>query len=326
MPVRSRFPWGTLPTGDSNLRLSILTFHISFAMKILLTGAAGQVGRELQSTLVPLGEVVAVGRDRLDFSQLEAVQQMLETVQPDLIVNAAAYTAVDQAEREPDLANLINGKIPGVLAVAAQQRGAGIIHISTDYVFDGRHSSPYLETDATCPLGVYGASKLLGEETVRAACDRHLIIRTAWVYGVQGKGNFVKTMLRLGAEREELRVVADQVGAPTWSQDLAAAIAQLAPQLSPETAGMYHYTSSGVTSWYDFAVAIFEEAAALGFPLKIQRVIPITTADYPTPAQRPAFSVLSLQKMTALLGAHPPQWRQSLRKMLAELQQQSVVS
>lgn len=289
-------------------------------MKILLTGAAGQVGQELQSTLAPLGEVVAVGRDRLDFSELAAVERLLEEVQPDLIVNSAAYTAVDKAESEPDVANLVNGKTPGILARAAQQRGAGIIHISTDYVFDGSQSSPYLETNATCPLGVYGSSKLLGEELVRTACDRHMIIRTAWVYGVQGKGNFVKTMLRLGADREELRVVADQVGAPTWAYDLAAAIAQLAPQLSPETAGTYHYTNSGVTSWYDFAVAIFEEAAALGFPLKIQRVIPITTADYPTPARRPAFSVLSLQKTAALLGAHPPQWRQSLRKMLVELQ------
>lgn len=290
-------------------------------MKILLTGAAGQVGQELQSTLASLGEVVAVGRDRLDFSQLAAVEHLLEAVQPDLIVNSAAYTAVDKAESEPDAANLVNGKTPGILARAAQQRGAGIIHISTDYVFDGSQSSPYLETDATCPLGVYGASKLLGEEMVRTACDRHMIIRTAWVYGVQGKGNFVKTMLRLGADREELRVVADQVGAPTWAYDLAAAIAQIAPQLTPEIAGTYHYTNSGVTSWYDFAVAIFEEAATLGFPLKIQRVIPITTADYPTPARRPAYSVLSLQKTAALLGAHPPQWRQSLRKMLVELQQ-----
>lgn len=157
---------------------------------------------------------------------------------------------------------------------------------------------------------------------MRAGCDRHIILRTAWVYGTRGKGNFVKTMLKLGADREELRVVADQIGAPTWARDLAGAIAQLAPQLNPETAGTYHYTNSGVTSWYDFAIAIFEEAAALGFPLKIQRVVPITTADYPTPARRPAFSVLSLQKIAPLLGDHPPHWRQSLRQMLLELKQQ----
>jgi dTDP-4-dehydrorhamnose reductase len=291
-------------------------------MKILLTGAAGQVGQELQQTLVPLGEVVSVGRDRLDFSQFDAVRQLLDDVQPDLIVNAAAYTAVDKAESEPELAHQVNAKTPGILATAAQHMGAGIIHISTDYVFDGDQSSPYRELDPTRPLGVYGESKLGGEEAVRAGCDRHMILRTAWVYGTQGKGNFVKTMLKLGAGREELRVVADQIGAPTWSRDLAEAIAQLAAQLSPETAGTYHYTNSGVTSWYDFAIAIFEEATALGFPLKIQRVIPITTADYPTPARRPAFSVLSLQKITPLLGTHPPHWRQSLRQMLLELKQQ----
>ncbi len=155
---------------------------------------------------------------------------------------------------------------------------------------------------------------------MRASCDRHMIIRTAWVYGVGGRGNFVKTMLRLGAEREELRVVTDQIGAPTWSNDLAGAIAHLIPQLTADTTGTYHYTNSGVCSWYDFAIAIFEEAARLGFPLKVQRVVPITTPEYPTPARRPAFSVLSLKKVSSLLGSHPPYWRQSLRQMLAQLQ------
>jgi dTDP-4-dehydrorhamnose reductase len=198
---------------------------------------------------------------------------------------------------------------------------AGIIHISTDYVFDGSQSQPYRETDPTQPLGAYGLSKQKGEAAVQAACPNHMIVRTAWVYGVQGKGNFVKTMLRLGKEREELRVVADQIGSPTWAKDLAGAIAQYATKLTPETAGIYHYTNSGVCSWYDFAVAIFEEARLLGFPLKIERVVPITTADYPTPARRPAFSVLSLQKTNALLGTIPPHWRDSLRAMLKELQQ-----
>jgi len=287
--------------------------------RILLTGITGQVGQELQQTLASLGEVVSVGRDRVDFSQPDAVQQVMETVKPAIVVNAAAYTAVDKAESEPDLAQLVNAVSPGILAKAASRIDAGLIHISTDYVFDGTQSSPYLETDATNPLGVYGSTKLAGEAAVRAECERHFIIRTAWVYGAKGKGNFVKTMLRLGADREELRVVTDQIGAPTWSKDLAEAIAQLTPQLSADTIGTYHYTNSGVCSWYDFAIAIFEEAQQLGFPLKIQRVIPITTPEYPTPAKRPAFSVLSLKKTSTLLGTHPPYWRQSLRMMLKEL-------
>ena len=290
-------------------------------MKLLLIGVTGQVGQELQHTLADRGEVVAVGRDTVDLSQPESVRQVMESVQPQVVVNAAAYTAVDKAESEPELALQVNGNSPGILAEATAAIGAGLIHISTDYVFDGSQSSPYRETDPTNPLGSYGRSKLAGEEAIRAANPLHLIVRTAWVYGVQGQGNFVKTMLRVGADREELRVVCDQIGAPTWSKDLAGAIAQMVPQLTPETAGTYHYTNSGVTSWYDFAVAIFEEGAAIGFPLKVQKVTPITTADYPTPAQRPAFSVLSLQKTTALLGNPPPQWRHSLRQMLAELKQ-----
>jgi dTDP-4-dehydrorhamnose reductase len=291
--------------------------------RILLTGITGQVGQDLQHTLQPLGEVVCIRRDAVDFSEPGAVQQLVDSVKPQIIVNSAAYTAVDKAESEPELAKQVNGVAPGILAKSAQRIGAGLIHISTDYVFDGQQSSPYLETDPTAPMGAYGESKLLGEAAVRAACDRHMIVRTAWVYGVGGRGNFVKTMLRLGADREEVRVVTDQIGAPTWSKDLAEAIAQLAPQLSSDTAGTYHYTNSGVCSWYDFAVAIFEEAAQLGFPLKIQRVVPITTPEYPTPARRPPFSVLSLQKVTGLLGTYPPHWRESLRKMLTLLKQET---
>ncbi len=289
--------------------------------RILLTGANGQVGEELWQTLTPLGEVVPVDRTIWDMAQPESIQPIVQDVQPSLIVNAAAYTAVDQAESEEELANLVNGKASEILAQAAAQVGAGLIQISTDYVFDGNHSSPYLETAPTNPLGAYGRSKLLGEEAIRQHCPHHMIIRTAWVYGVRGKGNFVKTMLRVGAQRDELRVVTDQIGAPTWAKDLALAIAQLAPQLSPETAGTYHYTNSGVCSWYDFAIAIFAEAKTLGFPLQVQRVVPISTVEYPTPATRPPFSVLSLQKTSALLGTHPPYWRDSLRKMLAEWQQ-----
>jgi dTDP-4-dehydrorhamnose reductase len=291
--------------------------------RILLTGITGQVGQDLQHTLQPLGEVICIGRDTVDFSQPEAVQQLVDSVEPQIIVNSAAYTAVDKAESEPELAKQVNGIAPGILAKSAQRIGAGLIHISTDYVFDGQQSSPYLETDPTAPMGAYGESKLIGEAAVRAACDQHMIIRTAWVYGVGGRGNFVKTMLRLGADREEVRVVTDQIGAPTWSKDLAMAIAQLAPQLSPDTAGTYHYTNSGVCSWYDFAVAIFEEAERLEFPLKIQRVVPITTPEYPTPARRPPFSVLSLKKVTGLLETYPPHWRESLRKMLTLLKQEA---
>jgi len=288
--------------------------------RILLTGANGQVGEELQHTLQPLGDVIAIDRNRWDMADPEAIRAIIHTEQPNLIVNAAAYTAVDKAESEAELAHLVNATAPQILATEAHRIGAGLIHISTDYVFDGTSSTPYLETAPTSPLGVYGQSKLLGETAVRQHCPRHMIIRTAWVYGVQGKGNFVKTMLRVGAQRDELRVVTDQIGAPTWAKDLALAIAQLAPQLTAETAGTYHYTNSGVCSWYDFAVAIFEEAAALGFPLQVQRVVPIATEEYPTPAQRPAFSVLSLRKTAALLGAPPPHWRQSLKKMLVEWQ------
>ncbi|MBD2021110.1 dTDP-4-dehydrorhamnose reductase [Leptolyngbya sp. FACHB-36] len=287
--------------------------------RILLLGVTGQVGQELQHTLAAVGDVICVGRDQVNFEQPDSIHQIIEELHPQLVINSAAYTAVDKAESEPDAAIAVNGTAPGMLAIAAEQVGAGLIHISTDYVFDGRRSSPYQEIDATNPLGAYGRSKLAGEEAIRAACPLHLILRTAWVYGARGHGNFVKTMLRLGAEREEIRVVADQIGSPTWSRHLAEAIADVAPHLSAETAGTYHYTNSGVASWYDFAVAIFEEARSLGFPLKVDRVVPITTAEYPTPASRPAFSVLSLQKTTDLLGTHPPHWRQGLRQMLVDL-------
>ena len=286
-------------------------------MKILLAGGSGQLAQELQPILLSSGEVIAVDRTRLDLSQPESIRQAMAQIQPDLVVNAAAYTAVDKAENEPELAHAVNGIAPGIFAEECEKRGASLIHFSTDYVFDGTHGSAYLETDITNPLGTYGKSKLAGEEAIRNAVNRHIIIRTAWVYGNGGKGNFVKTMLRLGKEREEIRVVADQIGSPTWTGDLAAAVSQIIPQIKPEIFGTYQYTNSGVCSWYDFAIAIFEEAAQLGFPLKVQRVIPITTAEYPTPAKRPAFSVLSTVKISAILGTYPPHWRQGLRQMLA---------
>lgn len=285
--------------------------------RILLTGTAGQLGSELQHTLVSLGDVIGVDRQGLDLTQPDKIRQIIGEFKPDVIVNAAAYTAVDKAETETELANAINGKAPTIMAEAAQQLGAALIHVSTDYIFDGKKNTPYTEEDQPDPINVYGQSKLLGEEGVLKHCDRALILRTAWVYGTQGKGNFVKTMLRLGAEREELRVVVDQVGTPTWTGDLANAIAQLVQR--PIDSGIYHFTNSGAISWYDFAVAIFEEAEQIGFPLQVKQVVPITTAEYPTPAARPAYSVLSTQKISAVLGHHPPYWRTALRQMLKQL-------
>jgi len=293
--------------------------------RILLTGLNGQVGQELQRTLAPLGEVIGVGRETMDLAQATSIRQAISEARPDVIVNAAAYTAVDKAETETELAHSINGIAPQIMAEEAQRLGAALFHISTDYVFDGRKNTPYLEDDAPNPIGAYGKSKLVGEEGIRKTCDRYIILRTAWVYGTYGKSNFVKTMLRLFASRDEVRVVADQVGTPTWASDIASAIATLLPQLCPEQpqesplTGIYNFTNSGMSSWYDFAIAIFEEAEQLGFPLKVQRIVPITTSEYPTPAQRPAYSVLSGKKVSAALGTHPPYWRDGLRQMLGEL-------
>ena len=289
--------------------------------RILLVGANGQLGHELRHTLKTVGDLTAVSRTELDLTQADTIRQMVQTVAPEVIVNAAAYTAVDKAETEQDTAKAVNAIAPTVLAEESQTLGATLVHISTDYVFNGRKNTPYLETDMPEPLGVYGRTKLMGEEGIRQSCDRHIIIRTAWVYGAQGKGNFVKTMLKYGAQREEMRVVVDQVGSPTWTKDLAEATTELVKQSqqSNEVLGLYHYANSGVISWYDFAVAIFEEAEAIGFPLAVKRVVPITTAEYPLPAQRPAYSSLSNRRIADVLGTHPPHWRQSLRAMMTEL-------
>jgi dTDP-4-dehydrorhamnose reductase len=232
-------------------------------------------------------------------------------------VNASAYTAVDKAESEPELAHAINVIAPKILAEEAEKRRATLLHISTDYVFDGRKNTPYLETDPTNPLSVYGQTKLEGEKFVEKINPKSIILRTAWVYGTYGQSNFVKTMIRLGKEREALSVVVDQVGSPTWAKDIAEAIARLLGHADTPS-GIYHFTNSGVGSWFDLTRAIFDEAKAMGIPLKIQRVIPITTADYPTPAVRPAYSVLSGQKIAAQLGESPPYWRDSLKLMLAQ--------
>lgn len=295
--------------------------------KILLTGITGQIGQELQQTLKPLGELVGVDRQGLDLSQPAQIKQKIAEIKPNVIVNAAAYTAVDKSESERDLAMALNTAAPKAIAQVAQDIGAAMVHISTDYVFNGQNHTPYLETDPTDPLGMYGKSKLLGENEVQENCPDSIILRTAWVYGSRGHGNFVKTMLRLGQDREELKVVADQIGSPSWSYDIALAIAQLVEKSLDDSTikGVYHYTNSGVCSWYDFAVAIFAVAKQLGFPLKVERVLPITTADYPTPTQRPAYSVLSKVKITNTLGVYPPHWQESLRKMLMEWQSLQIV-
>lgn len=287
-------------------------------MRILLVGAQGQVGQELQTTLPAVGQLTPWTRTQLDLSQSDEIAPKIIAQQPDIIVNAAAYTAVDRAETERDLAFAINGKAPAELAKAANDCGAILVHISTDYVFDGRQNRPYRPEDTTNPLGAYGHSKRAGEIAIADRCDRHAIVRTAWVYGAKGKGNFVKTMLRLGGDRETLNVVYDQVGSPTWAYDIAAAITALIPTLTPSTFGTYHFTNSGAVSWYDFAVAIFEEAVALGHPLTLKHVIPITTDKYPTPAQRPPYSVMGGEKLAGLIGQTAPHWRESMRKMLRE--------
>lgn len=319
--------------------------------RILLMGSQGQVGQELQVVLPKVGEVIGIGREQLDLTQSEKLRQIIDEVKPDCIVNAAAYTAVDQAESELELAKAINGIAPQIMAEEAKKLGALFVHISTDYVFDGQKNSPYLETDSTNPLGAYGSSKLMGEEAIQKVGGNSIILRTAWVYGTFGKGNFVKTMLRVGKEREELKIVVDQVGCPTWSKDIADAITKLlnletartshglpfgfascSTWGDPKTAldspyddrpvsssDIYHFTNSGAVSWYDFAQAIFEEARQMGFPLSVKQVVPITTEQYPTPAKRPAYSVLSNQKITPLLGTYPPYWRDSLKQMLKQL-------
>lgn len=286
--------------------------------KVLLIGAKGQVGQELQVTLPYLGEVISIGREELDLNNSEKIGQLIREIHPDYLVNAAAYTAVDKAETEPDLAYSINSIAPKIMAESAEKIKAKFLHISTDYVFDGRKNTPYLETDLTNPLGVYGQSKLRGEEEIKTVNSQAIILRTAWVYGSYGKSNFVKTMLRLGKEREELKVVVDQVGSPTWAKDIATAITHLLINVD-NPPGIYNFTNSGVASWFDLTKAIFEEAKISGIPLKIQRVIPITTAEYPTPAVRPAYSVLSGQKISQQLDYIPPYWRDSLKAMLNQL-------
>ncbi len=289
--------------------------------RIFLIGCNGQVGQELER-LLPINQTRSVSRSQVDLTQPDRLRDAIRQYQPDLIINAAAYTAVDRAESEPELAEAINAIAPTVMAEEAQRLKAGLIHLSTDYVFDGQKNTPYLETDLTHPASVYGQSKLAGETGV-TVCDRHIILRTAWVYGTYGKSNFVKTMLRLGSDREQVRVVVDQAGSPTWARQIADTIVEIMPQFQQEqiSSGIYHITNSGIASWYDFAIAIFEEAQTLGWRLTVQDVMPILTAEYPTPAKRPAYSALACQKISGILGKHPPHWRRGLRQMLTHLSQ-----
>ncbi|CAG0965929.1 dTDP-4-dehydrorhamnose reductase [Rhodocyclaceae bacterium] len=291
-------------------------------MNILLTGKNGQVGWELQRTLQPVGKVTACDHAGLDLADAAAVRRKLDEVRPDVIVNAAAYTAVDKAESEPEQANAVNAAAPALLAQEAVQRGALLIHYSTDYVFDGAKASPYVETDPTNPLGAYGRSKLAGEEGIRASGCDHLIFRTSWVYAARG-ANFLRTILRLAAEREELRIVADQVGAPTWARLIAEATALALRQALAERrhgrfeSGLFHLTCAGETSWHGFASLIVASRGGL----RVKTVTPIATADYPTPAKRPANSRLNTDAFRARFGLALPDWRDCLPLCLEEIPQ-----
>jgi dTDP-4-dehydrorhamnose reductase len=281
-------------------------------LKALILGAGGQVGRAL-AALIPAGTALAaLSREQCDVTRAESLRAALEASRPDIVFNAAAYTAVDRAETEPDLAGAVNTLGAGLVAASAREAGARTIHISTDFVFGGGQNSPLKPADAIAPRGVYARTKAEGEQAVRAADPDALIVRTAWVYAEAG-ANFVSTMLRLMGEREEIGVVADQVGTPTWASSLAGALWRLA---EIGATGVHHFTDAGVASWYDFAVAIEEEGRAAGLLRRPCRVVPIAAADYPTAAPRPAYSVLDKSGTWTLLGRPPPHWRENLRTSL----------
>lgn len=280
-------------------------------MKALVTGVGGQVGRALLATAPEGWTCVALDRAALDLGDADAIARIVETEQPDLVLNAAAYTAVDKAESEPALANAINASAPGAFARALAGSGKRLVQVSTDFVFDGASGHGYRPGNARNPQSIYGASKAAGED---AAGDDAIIVRTSWVYAAGG-ANFVRTMLRVMREREELRVVADQIGSPTWATGLARTLWDLAAADRP---GIYHHRDAGVASWYDFAVAIAEEAHALGLIARIPAIVPIATSDYPTPAKRPSFSVLDVSGTRSLLGDAHVHWRTNLKTMLKE--------
>jgi len=284
-------------------------------MKILVTGAAGQLGREIVLALQDRkNKVVAIDRPELDFAQPDKVSEGIAQERADWVINCAAYTQVDQAEQEPDLAYLINRDSALAVAEGVKSYGARLLHISTDFIFDGHQATPYSENDQANPLSVYGRSKWEGERAVLQAMPEAVVLRTAWVFGVHGN-NFVKTMLRLAAERDQLGVVDDQVGTPSWTWDIACAVRAL---MLADTSGVYNFTNEGVASWYDFACEIIDSARRFGRPVKTKMVKPIPTSDYPTPAVRPAYSVLSKRKIRGLLDYDIPHWRRSLHAMLVQ--------
>lgn len=294
-------------------------------MKILLFGKGGQVGWELRRSLAPLGEVIALDHDSAswcgNFADLAGIAATVRALSPDVIVNAAAHTAVDKAESEPELARTLNALAPGVLADEAQRLGAWLVHYSTDYVFDGSGQKPWRENDATGPLSVYGRTKLEGELAV-ARCTRHLVFRTSWVFAARG-ANFAKTMLRLASERDSLSVVADQIGAPTSAELLADVTAHALRMVQdrPQLAGTYHLAAGGETSWHGFACHVLERAQTMGRTLKVGpgAVKAIATADYPTPARRPLNSRLDTSRLRQTFGVHLADWQIAVDRMLDEV-------
>jgi dTDP-4-dehydrorhamnose reductase len=295
--------------------------------KILLTGVNGQVGHALKHALLGSPSLsdafVALDRTQLDLSRPDEVRRVIQLIQPDLIINPAAYTAVDKAETESELAYAINATAPQILAEEAEKVGAKLIQFSTDYVYNGKKSVPYLEDDATEPLSVYGKSKLAGEDAIRSVGLPHLIFRTSWVYGAYGK-NFLKTILRLAGERDELRIVADQLGAPTSSYSIAEATLEAFAQWNGEVSGTYHLVNTGQTSWHGFATAIVEEYSRLQLskawpPLKVKEIQAITTSEFPTPAVRPANSRLDTSKLMQDFSVQLPDWHDALVQELNQL-------
>jgi dTDP-4-dehydrorhamnose reductase len=287
-------------------------------LKILINGQHGQVSQELQRHLSHLGELVVLGREQLDLAQPEQIRQQVQRIRPDLIINAAAHTAVDQAESEPQLAFAINASAPGILAEQALELGVPLIHYSTDYVFDGSKPAPYTEDDAPNPLGVYGKSKLAGEQAISAVQGQHLILRTSWVYSTHGR-NFLLTMQRLLQEKPEMRIVADQIGAPTWAGTIARSTLALIERWQAGNAGAwgtYHLTAQGETSWFGFAQAIGEALREQGKPCANLLLIP--SSDYPTPAARPLNSRLDCSRLQREWGVSQADWQTALRECLAE--------
>jgi dTDP-4-dehydrorhamnose reductase len=306
--------------------------------RILLTGKNGQIGAELAIVLAGLGEVIAPDRQQLDLSRPDDIRRKIREIRPVLIVNAAAYTAVDQAEKEAAVAQAINADAPALMAQEAKKIGAGLVHYSTDYVFDGSKHSPYEENDPPNPVSVYGKTKLAGEQAIQDVGLPHLIFRTAWIYGTRGR-NFLLTILRLASQREELRIVHNQYGAPTWCREIARGTAAVLGRLLadrggalslPEAGGVYHMTAAGVTTWHDFAEAILDEASHLppnlswlstatgGRTLIANRISPITTAQYPTLARRPAYSVLSNSRLAQRFGVQLTEWRTQLHSAVTD--------